>query len=171
MLPDPAMTDVASSWTALFAAVWLTRKRNNPPLQPREASRRHLPRVDLFTPAPPRADSPLDDTIAWPIDTPSRLATTIDTVARRLQALPEPHDLGRRSLRYRVQLQRTLREARHALARLDEGTYGTCIDCAAPISLSTLTEKPWASVCSGCAADIRPERARRAPTRTRGDRT
>lgn len=162
MLPDPATTDVASSWTALFAAVWLTRKRNNPPAQPREADGRE--RVDLFTPAPPRADSPLDETVAWPIDTPSRLAATIDTVARRLQALPQPHDLGRRSLWYRAQLQRTLRDARHALARLDEGTYGTCVDCAAPISLSTLTEKPWASVCSGCAVDFRPGRARRAPT-------
>ena len=184
MLSEPAITEVASSWLGLFAAIWLNRDRTVTPGHPPEApARRHRrsparvagderrrdrsgdwERVDLFMPAPEKTGRRFDDTVAWPLDTRRLLYTTIDTVARRLRALPEPHDLGRRSARYRAQLQLTLRDARQALARLDEGTYGTCIECASPISLATLTEKPWASVCAWCAADVRSAHARRAPT-------
>lgn len=174
MLSEPAMTAVASSWTAMFAAIWFARNTTKTPLhRPKASSRGHRPpsargtdderrrdpaegwdRVDLFAPVPARTSSRFDDTVAWPVNTPRLLDATIDTVARRLRALPEPHDLGRRSFHYRAQLERTLRDARHARARLDEGTYGTCTDCAAPISLPTLTEKPWASMCAWCAAAI-----------------
>ena len=170
MFSEPAVTAAASSsWTALFAALWFARKPSITAARPSESgsSRRARTggwsRVDLFTPALPKTGSRFDDTVAWPVDLPRRLEATIDTARRRLRAMPDPRDLGRRSLHYRAQLQRTLRDARHALARLDEGTYGTCTDCASPISLAALAETPWASVCAWCAADLSPASPARAP--------
>ena len=38
-----------------------------------------------------------------------------------------------------------------ALARLDEGTYGTCTGCAKPIPDERLEVVPWAATCVACA--------------------
>jgi RNA polymerase-binding transcription factor DksA len=72
----------------------------------------------------------------------------------RLRALPELHDLGRRSGPYRLQLERTLAEVMSARTRLADGSYGQCTACSAPISLAVLTEKPWSPTCIHCALDI-----------------
>ncbi|MDZ5622866.1 hypothetical protein [Nocardioides bizhenqiangii] len=156
----------------LFAAVWLSRHTTANPPRPRTAGspepgsprtanneRRRLragnwARVDLYTPTPEETTRLLDDTLAVPVDAPRRLESTIDTVARRLRALPEPHELGRRSISYRSQLQRILRQARQAQTRLTGGTYGTCLDCATPIALDTLIETPWTPTCARCALVI-----------------
>ncbi len=37
-----------------------------------------------------------------------------------------------------------------ALARLNDGSYGTCIDCAQPIDLLRLTAIPAAARCMVC---------------------
>jgi len=39
-----------------------------------------------------------------------------------------------------------------AVARLDEGTYGTCLDCAQPIGEARLQVRPEASRCVQCQA-------------------
>lgn len=39
-----------------------------------------------------------------------------------------------------------------ALARLDEGTYGTCLDCGTTISAARLAVRPEASRCVECQA-------------------
>ena len=153
---------------ALFAAVWLSRHTpTNPahprtagspePRPPRAATKQHRrfrtgnwARVDLYSPTPEETTRPLIDALAVPVDAPTRLETTINTVACRLRALPDPHELGRRSISYRSQLQAILRQSRRARARLSEGTYGTCLDCATPIALATLIEKPWAPACARC---------------------
>ena len=36
-----------------------------------------------------------------------------------------------------------------ALARLDDGTYGTCAACRAPVGDAVLAADPTASVCAG----------------------
>ncbi len=41
-------------------------------------------------------------------------------------------------------------DVRAALARLSDGTYGTCIDCAQPIDLLRLTAIPAAARCMAC---------------------
>ena len=181
---EPANTAAACSWVGLFATVWSARNavRTTDSHHDTTAARRRRPSsntassgdtyssdtsqsstddrsnwvpVDLFpSTTSPKARSRFDDTVALPIDTPRRLETTICTVGRRLRAMPEIHELGHRSISYRAQLQRIQGDAVQARARLAAGTYGTCIQCSSPISLTTLSEKPWTQVCIYCALDI-----------------
>jgi DnaK suppressor protein len=44
-------------------------------------------------------------------------------------------------------------EVARALAKLDEGTYGHCDSCAAPIPEGRLAIHPWAVLCVPCASD------------------
>jgi DnaK suppressor protein len=37
-----------------------------------------------------------------------------------------------------------------ALARIDEGTYGTCVNCGAQIAPERLEAMPWATLCIDC---------------------
>src|SRR5260370_40634753 len=48
-----------------------------------------------------------------------------------------------------------LRGLRDALARIEDGTYGTCLRCDGEISLKRLKAGPWAAYCLACqeAAD------------------
>jgi len=41
----------------------------------------------------------------------------------------------------------TLAEVRHALERLDEGTYGRCEVCDEPIAAGRLEARPWSTRC------------------------
>ncbi|SRR5581483_5437713 len=53
-----------------------------------------------------------------------------------------------------------LREVRHALHKMDAGTYGSCDSCGNPISVERLEARPQASLCINCRAEH--ERAHRA---------
>ena len=46
-----------------------------------------------------------------------------------------------------------------ALARLDDGTYGTCIRCGRPIAAERLEALPWAAHCIDCQTIV--DRGRR----------
>jgi len=43
-----------------------------------------------------------------------------------------------------------LQALRAAIARVDEGTYGLCIDCEQPIAARRLSALPWAARCRDC---------------------
>jgi RNA polymerase-binding transcription factor DksA len=43
-----------------------------------------------------------------------------------------------------------LREVEAALARLGQGSYGSCVDCGGPIPVERLTANPAASRCQPC---------------------
>ncbi|HEU4573069.1 MAG TPA: TraR/DksA C4-type zinc finger protein [Candidatus Limnocylindrales bacterium] len=43
-----------------------------------------------------------------------------------------------------------LAEVEAALARLDDGTYGTCVRCGRPIAPERLDALPWAAHCIDC---------------------
>jgi DnaK suppressor protein len=47
-----------------------------------------------------------------------------------------------------------LDDIEQALAKLDEGSYGTCEECSAPIPLERLAIQPSASYCVACQEDI-----------------
>lgn len=42
------------------------------------------------------------------------------------------------------------RYLRAAIARVDEGTYGICVDCEEPIAPRRLEAVPWACRCRAC---------------------
>ena len=49
-------------------------------------------------------------------------------------------------------LRETLEDVERALAKLSDGTYGTCEDCGEPIDPLRLEAKPAARYCMNCAA-------------------
>jgi hypothetical protein len=46
-----------------------------------------------------------------------------------------------------------LAEVEAALDRLDNGTYGDCVDCGEPVTLQRLLVQPAAQRCALCAAE------------------
>ncbi len=57
----------------------------------------------------------------------------------------------------------TLEDVEHALAKLDDGTFGICEACGARIDRARLEALPQAKYCMSCQS--RKERAGRGPTR------
>jgi DnaK suppressor protein len=49
-------------------------------------------------------------------------------------------------------LQAVLADVERALAKMAEGSYGSCDRCHAPIARERLEALPWAVLCVGCAA-------------------
>ena len=47
-----------------------------------------------------------------------------------------------------------LREIADALHRMEQGTYGTCMECEEPISVKRLDAVPWARYCVKCQEEI-----------------
>jgi len=43
--------------------------------------------------------------------------------------------------------QQTLEQVDRALAKIDDGTYGTCERCGKPIGAERLRARPWATLC------------------------
>jgi DnaK suppressor protein len=70
------------------------------------------------------------------------------------QVFEQQRDLA---LRERAETQLALVDA--ALARLDDGTFGTCLNCGRPIAPGRLEALPWAAHCIDCQAAI--DRGRR----------
>jgi RNA polymerase-binding transcription factor DksA len=51
-----------------------------------------------------------------------------------------------------ITLREALTEVEHALAKIDNGTYGTCERCGQPIADARLEAKPAARLCIDCAS-------------------
>jgi DnaK suppressor protein len=43
-----------------------------------------------------------------------------------------------------------MREIKAALGRMEEGSYGTCVECEEPIGLKRLAAVPWTATCIAC---------------------
>lgn len=83
-------------------------------------------------------------------------------IEETLAELPEPMTYGSQAaaatqvfdqnrafaLRERARKELALVEA--ALERLDQGTYGVCLDCGRPIAEGRLEALPWAASCVDC---------------------
>ncbi len=50
-----------------------------------------------------------------------------------------------------AQRRRVLREIDLALGRVEDGTYGECLECGEPIAPGRLRANPTARLCIGCA--------------------
>jgi DnaK suppressor protein len=74
--------------------------------------------------------------------------------AAATQVFEQQRDLA---LRDRSIQQLELVEA--ALARLDDGTYGTCLRCGQPVAPARLAALPWAAYCIACQGLV--DRSRR----------
>jgi len=61
-----------------------------------------------------------------------------ETVDREIDYTLEEHD------------ERLLGEIDAALKRIEEGTYGTCVNCGAQIPPERLEAMPWATLCIDC---------------------
>ena len=61
--------------------------------------------------------------------------------------LAAERELATRNLERETNL---LRDVRAALRRVEEGNYGTCLDCEEEISLKRLNAVPWATLCIAC---------------------
>src|SRR5689334_20130480 len=77
-------------------------------------------------------------------------------VVARLDCPSDEGDLSQQSHEEWIFLNRNtidiklLREISQALARIAEGTYGTCPECEEPISTKRLDALPWARFCVNC---------------------
>jgi len=47
-----------------------------------------------------------------------------------------------------------LREISDALLRIEQGTYGVCLECEEPISVKRLEAVPWARYCVTCQEQV-----------------
>lgn len=64
--------------------------------------------------------------------------TATQTVEREIGNTLEEHD------------ERLLESIDAALKRIDDGTYGKCVNCGAPIPEERLEAMPWATLCIDC---------------------
>ena len=81
--------------------------------------------------------------ISWPKQPSAR--------QQQLDALPETQ-LDPVLAAQCASLVQTLSEISAANARLDEGTFGSCVSCGQPIPLERLEFRPWAATCVTCAS-------------------
>ena len=56
-----------------------------------------------------------------------------------------------------ITLEKSLRDINKALARIDEGTYGTCKYCDQPIDVKRLEARPTSSSCISCKKTLTDE--------------
>jgi DnaK suppressor protein len=82
------------------------------------------------------------------VETPDQM-TYGSQAAAASQVFEQQRDLA---LRDRSMQHLALVEA--AIARLDDGTYGTCVRCGRPIPEGRLEALPWAANCIDCQTAI-----------------
>jgi DnaK suppressor protein len=75
------------------------------------------------------------------------------------EELPDPADRatveeGRnRVLRFRDRDRKLIDKIQHALARIEEGSFGRCEACGEPISPARLAARPVTTLCLGCKTE------------------
>src|SRR5258707_780179 len=69
-------------------------------------------------------------------------ADPLDTTQRALE-----REMATRSLDRNATL---IRHIRAAMARIDRGDYGVCLECEQPISSKRIAAVPWAPLCIHC---------------------
>ena len=65
-----------------------------------------------------------------------------------------------RLLRFKDRERKLIRKIEKAINRIDEGTYGNCEACTAPISEARLKARPMTTLCIDCATELESEKER-----------
>ena len=74
----------------------------------------------------------------------------------RIQQTADPLDMTQQAAEREVAMQMLDRESalvrrlRSALGRINDGSYGLCLDCEEEIAPKRLKAIPWAELCIGC---------------------
>lgn len=80
----------------------------------------------------------------------------LDDDREEIQSDNHPGDMATatfdRELDYTLEenVERALAEIDAALRRIEEGTYGLCVNCGQPIAPERLEALPWATLCIDC---------------------
>jgi len=83
-----------------------------------------------------------------------RTAGPLDEIV--IRAVADSLDQGKDLVDHEVAIQRLeygssrSRNIRAALQRIDEGTYGVCVECESDITLKRLNAVPWTPFCLEC---------------------
>lgn len=91
---------------------------------------------------------------------------TAHELAESGEELPDPTDRASRQteldgeLRMRARDLNLADKIRSALARIESGTFGTCVSCGQPIPEERLRARPETDLCIDCKREV--ERARRS---------
>ncbi|MBV9085193.1 MAG: TraR/DksA family transcriptional regulator [Acidobacteriaceae bacterium] len=86
-----------------------------------------------------------------------------------IQQVADPVDMTQEALARDIAVQMLDRESmiarrlRSAIERIEEGSYGICLECEEEIASKRLKAIPWAELCISCQ-----ERADSTPTRRQG---
>src|SRR6185312_10425448 len=83
------------------------------------------------------------------------------TIERTADALDEVRQAAEAELRMRTLDQESalLRMINDALSRLDDGSFGFCLQCGAVISPHRLAALPWAPLCIDCQIEVEHDSA------------
>jgi len=101
----------------------------------------------------------------------AELMTEVDEVTKNLETdakerFADPTDqavqeLDRsRLLRFKERERKLIRKIEAALRRMDDGTYGECVACSAPIDVVRLEARPMTDLCIDCATEAENEKRR-----------
>jgi RNA polymerase-binding protein DksA len=116
--------------------------------QPMDPTERELARARLLAERT-RLLEEIDEAVALP-----EQMTYGSQAAAATQVFEQERELA---MRERANLH--LQAVDGALARLDDGTYGTCVRCGRPIAAARLEALPWAAHCIECQTIV--DRGRR----------
>ena len=95
----------------------------------------------------------------------------------RIQQLADPIDMTQEAAERDIAVQILDREStlvrrlRSAIGRIDDGSYGICLECEQEIAPKRLKAIPWAELCIGCQERADASRKRRQATAIFEERT
>ena len=94
-----------------------------------------------------------------------------------IQQLADPIDMTQEAAERDIAVQILDREStparrlRSAIGRIDDGSYGICLECEEEIAPKRLKAIPWAELCIGCQERADASRKRRQATAIFEERT
>jgi DnaK suppressor protein len=94
-----------------------------------------------------------------------------------IQQLADPIDMTQEAAERDIAVQILDREStlvrrlRSAMGRIDDGSYGICLECEEEIAPKRLKAIPWAELCIGCQERADASRKRRQATAIFEERT